>query len=71
LDGTGFRVDEQWCYGCVESAGAENYAWSFYAFDVTAPVCWLGQLRAWQPGPSIGATRRTIECALAKRDSTL
>src|SRR6266849_1014066 len=67
FDGTGFGADEQWCYRCVESAGAETYEWSFYAFDVAAPVCRLGQLRAWQTGPSIGETRRTIESALVGR----
>src|SRR5579864_3462588 len=30
FDGTGFGADEQWCYRCVESAGAENYESSFY-----------------------------------------
>jgi len=67
FDGTGFGADEQWCYRCVESAGAENYESSFYAFDVAAPVCRLGQLRAWQSGPAIGETRRAVEAALAAR----
>src|SRR5690348_16255098 len=39
FDGTGFGADEEWCYRCDESAGVENYEWSFYAFDVAAPVC--------------------------------
>jgi hypothetical protein len=67
FDGTGFGADEQWCYRCVESAGAETYEWSFYAFDVAAPVCRLGQLRAWQSGPSISETRRAVEAALVGR----
>jgi hypothetical protein len=67
FDGTGYGADEQWCYRCVESAGAETYEWSFYAFDVAAPVCRLGQLRAWQSGPAIGETRRAIESALVGR----
>jgi hypothetical protein len=67
FDGTGFGADEQWCYRCVESAGAETYEWSFYAFDVAAPVCRLGQLRAWQSGPATGETRRAIESALVTR----
>jgi hypothetical protein len=67
FDGTGFGADEQWCYRCVESAGVETYEWSFYAFDVAAPVCRLGQLRSWQSGPAIGETRRAIESALVGR----
>src|SRR5882724_1912782 len=67
FDGTGFGADEQWCYRCAESAGAETYEWSFYAFDVAAPVCRLGQLRAWQSGPTMGETRRAVESALVGR----
>jgi hypothetical protein len=51
----------------VESAGPETYEWSFYAFDVAAPVCRLGQLRAWQSGSTIGETRRAVESALVAR----
>jgi hypothetical protein len=67
FDGTGFGADEQWCYRCVETAGAETYEWSFYAFDVAAPVCRLGQLRAWQSGSVISETRRAVEAALVGR----
>ncbi|HXI43753.1 MAG TPA: hypothetical protein VNH83_27470, partial [Bryobacteraceae bacterium] len=68
FDGTGFGADEQWCYRCVESAGAENYEWSFYAFDAAAPACRLGQLRAWQTGPAMAETRHAVEAALVARD---
>src|SRR5947207_6758437 len=67
FDGTGFGADEQWGYRCIESAGAENYEWSFYAFDVAAPVCRLGQLRAWQTGAAIGETRHSVQVALVAR----
>jgi hypothetical protein len=67
FDGGSELADEQWCYRCLETTGPESYEWSFYAFDVSAPACRLGQVRAWQTGPGIAETLRNLEAALTAR----
>ena len=60
-------ADEQWCYRCTETAGAQSYEWSFYAWDVSAPVCRLEQLRASDSGPTPEERHRSLEAALQTR----
>ena len=67
FDGSAQLADEDWCYRCLETAGTRNYEWSFYAFDVAAPACRLGQLRAWETGAAINESRRALESALVAR----
>ncbi|HXA07852.1 MAG TPA: hypothetical protein VNY30_23560, partial [Bryobacteraceae bacterium] len=64
FDGPGGLADEEWCYRCVETDGPESYETSFYAFDPQKPVCRLGQLRAWQTGPSVAEVQSAIESQL-------
>ena len=64
FDGPGGLADEEWCYRCVETDGPESYETSFYAFDPQKLVCRLGQLRAWQTGPSVAEVQSAIESQL-------
>jgi len=68
--GTGDRADEQWCYRCIETSGAEKHEWLFYAFDAASPVCRLEQFHGFTSGAPAGAleqTRSALESALTSR----
>jgi hypothetical protein len=60
-------ADQQWCYRCTEISGTQTYEWSFYAWDVSAPVCRLEQLRASDAGPTPEASHRSLDAALHTR----
>ena len=64
FDGPGGLADEEWCYRCIETNGAESYESSFYAFDPEKPACRLEQVRAWQTGTSLGEVQRALQAQL-------
>ena len=53
----GGTADEEWCYRCNEGSSET----SFYTFDPVAPVCKLGQVRAWQPASALAEIRKDAE----------
>ena len=60
-------ADQQWCQRCTETTGAEASEWSFYTWDVAAPVCRLEQLRVSDAGPGLEESQHTLESTLRAR----